>query len=380
MTKKPSTIWIFAGESSGDAYGARLACELRTLAPELCLRGMGGMAMREAGVELMVDSTDLAVVGFVEVVRHLPTFYRIFHDLVSRAQDERPDCVVLIDYPGFNLRFAAKMHGLGIRVVYYVSPQVWAWGKRRIPRIARIVDKMLVIFPFEPEVFAGTGLDVEFVGHPLIEILNALRDPELARDQQTLLLLPGSRVAEIEKLLPSMLQTVSRLHRQHPAMRYVISAPSQALAERIKALVEKGGDAGLSLPAIPIAVGRTRHWLQQATAGLAASGTVTIEAAILGLPLVVVYRVNSFTYWLARMLVNIPFFTMVNVVVGRLVYEEFLQGQVCPTVLVPAVEAILPGGARRALVEQGMAECLGALGGNHDIARRTAEQVLKVAM
>jgi lipid-A-disaccharide synthase len=370
-------IWIMAGESSGDAYGARLATELRKMAPDLALRGMGSDAMRQARVEILVDSTDLGMVGFVEVVKHLPTFWKIFHHLLRLAKSARPACVVLIDYPGFNIRFAEKLHAAGIKVIYYVSPQVWAWGKKRIPRLARIVDKMLVIFPFEPDVFKHTALDVQFVGHPLIEMLAEERQPDLQREPNTVLLLPGSRGGEVGRLLTPMIRTATALHQRNPALRFVITASSGAMKEHIHRELEEMRQDGIALPPVEIVAGETRMWLQRATAGLAASGTVTVEAAILGLPLVVVYRLNPLTYWLARRLVKIPYFTMVNVVVGQLVFEEFLQAKVNPDVLVPALEAVLPGGSRRDFVTAGMQECVQALGGGRDICRNTALAVVQ---
>ncbi len=371
-------IWIIAGEQSGDAYGALLAKALRGLDAQVTIRGMGGEAMAQAGVDVMVDSTELGVVGFVEVLRHLRLFWRIFHDLLDRAAQERPDAVILIDYPGFNLRFARRLHALGIRVVYYVSPQVWAWGKRRIPTIARCVDKMLVIFPFEPQVYAETGLDVEFVGHPLLEVLDACRDPALTREPSTVLLLPGSRGSEIERLLPVMLDTVQMLHAQRPELQFVIAVPREAIADRVRETAGALLSPRPGKPAITLAVGETRRWLQRAGVGLAASGTVTVESAILGLPLVVIYRVHPFTYWLGRLLVKIPFFTMVNLVAGKAVYEEFLQNAVAPPALTRALTDILPGGKRRDSVRQEMAAAVQKLGGQSPVCERAAEAVFEL--
>ena len=165
-------VWIIAGEESGDLYGARLAQELQKLETDLRLKGMGGREMRAAGVEIIVDSTELGVVGLVEVLKGIGTFFRIFRYLVNQAKEDRPDGIILIDYPGFNLRFAKKMKRLGIKLVYYISPQVWAWKANRIPVIASMVEKMMVIFPFEKEIYRKEGLPTVFVGHPLVEIMN----------------------------------------------------------------------------------------------------------------------------------------------------------------------------------------------------------------
>jgi lipid-A-disaccharide synthase len=286
--------------------------------------------------------------------------------------------VIFIDYPGFNLRFAAKLHAHGIRTIYYVSPQVWAWGKRRIPRIARVVDKMLVIFPFESAVFAGTGLDVEFVGHPLIEILEDVRTPGLTRQRNTVVLLPGSRTAEIERLLPPIFDTACWLAARHEGLRFVLPLPAQRLFDRAGEILQVLKSRRPQAPDIELMLGKTREWLQCGEVGLAASGTVTVESAILGLPLVVVYRVSPLTYWLARMLVNIPYFAMVNVVAGRRVFDEFLQGDVRPEILGPAVEAIMVDGPRRDDVIQGMGDCVAALGRGENVCENAARAVLEV--
>lgn len=375
MAASAPTIWIVAGETSGDGYGARLGRELRGLCPEVVLKGMGGPAMREAGIEILVDSTELGVVGFSEVFHLLPLFVRLFRGLVRRAAAERPDAVVLIDYPGFNLRLARRLHSLGIRVVYYVSPQVWAWKKGRIPKIAAWVDRLLTIFPFEANVYGGTGLDVEFVGHPLLEILAEERDDSIVREPDTVLLLPGSRRGEIDRLLPTLAETAHLLARERPNLRFVMPLPRQGIADHAARLLE-------SLPGKPpirIEIGNARRWMQQAGTGLAASGTVTVEAAILGLPLVSVYRVNLLTYLLALAVVNLPYFTMVNLIAGQQVYPELLQGEFTAENVLAKLLPLLPGGERRQEVETGMARVVAALGGNRPASRRAAEAVLDIA-
>ncbi|MFW6414501.1 MAG: lipid-A-disaccharide synthase, partial [Verrucomicrobiota bacterium] len=293
VKKDVEDIWIIAGESSGDSYGAKLAEQLFTLNPGLTISGMGGQAMREAGVELLIDSTDLGVVGFVEVCKNLPVFVKTFRVLIRRAASERPDCVVLIDYPGFNIRFAEKLHKLGIPVVYYVSPQVWAWGKRRIPKMGRIIDKMLVIFPFESDVFADTSLDIDFVGHPLVEIL-AKKQKNLSEppDRDLGLLLPGSRHNEVKRLLPPLLETARQLITHHPQSHFIIPTTSNKMYDYINDYIQQ--ERNKHTEDIPVKVVRepAREWLGRADFGLAASGTVTVEAAIMGLPLVVVYKLN----------------------------------------------------------------------------------------
>ncbi len=369
------TIWIMAGEESGDQYGARLARELFQLAPDTVLRGMGGHAMAAAGVEILADSTELGIIGFVEVIRHLPVLLRTFRGLIRLAEAERPDAVVLIDYPGFNLRFAKKLHGLGIPAIYYVSPQIWAWKKGRLPKMSVWLRKVLCIFPFEPAVYAGSGLAAEFVGHPLVEMLRECPDGASERDPDLILLLPGSRRGEIERLLEGILLTARELKRRRPAATFVMPLPRPRIVDCVRARMQ-ALELPEDMPEIHLEVGTARSRMQRAGAGLAASGTVTIEAAILGLPLVVVYRLNRLTLALARRVVTVSHFAMVNLVAGRVVFEEFLQDRVCPAYLAPAMESILPGGARRAEVMRGMEDVVRMLGGAVPASRRAARAIL----
>ncbi len=355
-------IWILAGEASGDLYGARLAEELRMLASakgeQLELSGMGGPRMIAAKVPVLVDSTELGVMGVVEVLKLLFTFIRIYFKLVGTARRERPDQVVLIDYPGFNLLFALAMYYSRIPVVWYVCPHLWVWGKWRLPVLAKICRKMLVIFPFEVEVFARTRLRAEFVGHPLVDIVAERRDPSIVRDPDLLLLLPGSRTMEINRLLRPMLESVLELSQRHSELKFHLSAPREKIArlceEGITAFRRRHPEA----PPVTVSVGDTGLWQQRAGTGIAASGTVTVESAIAGLPLVVGYKLNPVTLFLASLVVRLyrGFFTMVNIIANREVFIELLQWRFAPKRIVPAVEAILPGGERRAEVEAGMGE------------------------
>ena len=367
-------VWIIAGEASGDNYGAMLAEALRQRRPELRLRGMGGEQMRAAGVELFVDSSELGVVGLVEVLKSLRFFIRLLGEVSARALAERPAAVVLIDYPGFNLRLAERLRRAGIPVVYYISPQVWAWKKGRIPRIARDVDKMLCIFPFEPAVYAGTGLDASFVGHPLLEILAPLRHKPPSRDPNLVLLLPGSRSSEIKALFPDFLRTAAQLQQARPELHFMVPLPRQSCLEQVKALA-----AATPLPlalSLEYSVGETRQWLSRASAGLAASGTVTVEAAILGLPLVVAYRLNPISWHILKRIVKLPYVTIANLVTQRCVYEEYLQTDAVPEKLAPALLSILPGGKRHADVVAGIQECVTQLGGDDAVSLRVADAVL----
>ena len=239
----PKKIWLIAGETSGEMYGARLATELKTLAEkngrELHISGMGGIKMRDAGVDILVDSSELDVIGILEVFKHIFTFVKIFKYLVKRAKEERPDAVVLIDYPGFNMMLAKALHKANIPVIWYISPQVWAWKKYRIKQLEKYCRKMLVIFPFEVEVYQDTTLDTEFVGHPLLEMVESRRDPAIIRDPDTVVLLPGSRSVEINRLLKPMLETVTQLKKRHPALKFVLTAPREKIARRCQEIYDR---------------------------------------------------------------------------------------------------------------------------------------------
>lgn len=379
-------FWIIAGEASGDMYGAELAGELRKLAAEngeeVNITGMGGPKMMAANVPVKVDSTELGVMGIFEISKILFTFIKIYFQLVKAAKAERPDAVILIDYPGFNLLFALAMHRAKIPVIWYVCPHLWVWGKWRLPVLAKICKKMLVIFPFEEEVFAPTPLKATFVGHPLSEIVSARIDPEIKRDKNSFLLLPGSRKMEIDKLLIPMLETITQLQKGHPELAFHLAAPRAKIADMCRKKIDDFRMKHPDCPEVSISCGDTGIWMQKAGTGLAASGTVTVECALSGLPLVVGYKLNLMTLALARILVKLyrGFFTMVNIIADKEVFQEFLQWHFAPKELLPAIEAILPDGSRRAEVEAGMKEVSDALRNpnNSSVARRVASECWSV--
>ena len=372
-------IWILSGEASGDMYGAKLAEELRLIAAakgeEIHIAGMGGPKMIAAGIDIRVDSPELGVIGFVEILKHIFTFINIFFKLVKQAKTERPDRVVLIDYPGFNLLFALVMYCNEIPVIWYVCPHLWVWGKWRLPVLAKICSKMLVIFPFEVEVFAETPLKADFVGHPLVDIVEGRRDPSIVRDPNAFLLLPGSRTMEIERLLPTMLEAVYQLSQKHPQLRFYLSTPRERITNLCLKTISEYREKQPDLPQISVSTGDTGVWQQKAGTGLAASGTVTVESAIAGLPLVVGYRTNWLSIIIAILLqVKLfrGFFTMTNIIANKVVYEEFLQHRFKVENIVPAVERILPDGERRLEVEAEMAEVRQMLSAQSGSAARQA--------
>ena len=376
MNEKKS-LWIFAGEASGDMYGARLAREVtKIMGDRVTISGMGASMMREAGVNILVDSTELGVMGLIEVLKMYRTFRRVFKELKTRALNERPNAIVFIDYPGFNLRFAKIMHKHGIPVVWYVSPQVWAWKKGRIPVLAEVVDKMMCIFPFEVDTYGETDLDIEFIGHPLVYEIREQLDNTIERDDNTVLLLPGSRTNEVKKLLKPMLETAKKLYSKNSSLKFVISAPREKIVEQINVICEqfRSHHDSEQLPPIEVCCGNTRYWMQKATAGIAASGTVTVECAISGLPLVVTYKMNAITFKIAQRVVKLDYITMINILGERMIYEEFLQDDVNAETLSLAVEKIMPGGERRSEVEKGISDVINSIsGGTEGAARRAAE-------
>ena len=385
MDPKPKTVWIIAGESSGDTYGARLTQELKSISPGIKIAGMGGHHMRDAGVDILVDSSELGVVGLIEVLENAFKFIKILLFLKSEAARVRPDAVVMIDYPGFNIRFAKMLWKLGIPVIWYISPQVWVWRKSNIPKLAKYCRKMMVIFPFEPDVYNGSGLDVEFVGHPLVEHVQRRADKSIMRDLNRMVLLPGSRKSETSRLFEPMLRTAAILHARHPELKFAISAPRQRVADELaRRLAEfKEANPSTSLPDFDLNHGQTSRWLQEASTGLAASGTITVECAIAGLPLVVIYKLNPLTFFLARRLIIRKlfrgFFTMVNIIANKKVFEEYLQHQVIPEDLAAAVERILPGGPRREEVESDIDSVIEAIsGGSEGASARAAKVCLEV--
>ena len=367
MTETKKKIWIFSGEASGDAYGAQLAKSIRELehqkGNEIQIAGMGSEKMKAAGVDIIVDSSELGVMGVVEVLKIIFTIIKIFFLLKNKAIKERPDAVILIDYPGFNLRFAKEMHKHGIPVIWYVSPQIWSWHKSRIHKLAEYCEKMLVIFPFETEVYSKVELDTEFVGHPLVDIMQERHDSSIVRDPNTLVLLPGSRSMEICRLLQPMLETALEMKKRHPALKFVISAPREKTLKHCEDIYNKFKHSHPDAPNMEITCGKTNYWQQKAGTGLAASGTVTVECAIAGLPLVVAYKLNWFTILLAAVFVKLyrGFFTMVNVIVNKEVFEEFLQHRVNAKNLSDALERVLPHGKRRKEVESDMKKMIESL-------------------
>jgi lipid-A-disaccharide synthase len=446
---RPLRVLISAGEASGDMYGAELILALRKLCsgagevqalPTSAKRGqiwgthalecfgLGGERMREAGCELVVEARDVAVVGLFEVLGHLPGIYRKFHKLLAEVDLKRPDVAVLIDFPDWNFRLARQLHRRGIPVVYYVSPQLWAWRKGRLKLVQRYVSEMLVIFPFEREFYARHGVQVEFVGHPLSELeLPTVGREEFARrwgldaSRSWIALLPGSRRKELRMNLPAMLGAAGRLGAEFEFVmpvastldrewvreqiaRYSASLPhicqkrvdagQEEQEQRQEQEHEQGqlphpsqqqarmghpagsgnaalpaADAGSGNAALPAADAQVkltddaRACLLHARAGVVASGTATVEAALIGTPFVMVYRLGALTWALGRHLVKLPHYGMVNLVAGREVVPELIQDDFTPERVEREVRALLEDGAARQAMTEDLAKVRGMLRG-----------------
>jgi lipid-A-disaccharide synthase len=338
---------ISAGEASGDTYGAQLVDALRRLAPRTTFFGMGGEKMRAAGCELLVEAKDVAVVGLVEVVTHLPHIRSQFHRLVAEAARRKPDAAVLIDFPDFNLRLARELHALNIPVFYFVSPQIWAWRTGRVNAIRKYVRKMIVIFPFEQEFYKKHGVDVTYVGHPLayapppqISREDFAQQNGLDRQKTWIALLPGSRQKEVRLNLPPILAAAARLPRPGNDLEFLLPVASTLGREWIqRQLAPQPVDIKLTADA--------RVTLMHSRAAIVASGTATVEAALAGTPFVAVYRLAALTWLLGRRLVSLDTFAMPNLIAGRRIVPELIQGGFTADNVVRELNAIIPEGPAR---------------------------------
>ena len=354
-------LYFVAGEASGDNHGAALLESLRRLQPNVEFHGRGGPKMRAlAGPHFTDWSDEAGVVGLWEVVKNYGYFRREFARTIAEIAAIKPDAVVLIDYPGFNLRLARALHeqSLGGKIIYYISPQVWAWNRSRIPKMARWLDLMLCIFPFEEELYQKSGLRTIFVGHPMIDNLAAKRNA--APPESDLIgLFPGSRAREVRKLLPILLAVVRRLRTRKPELRFEIAAASERLASSIRAELQNAGE---SLGKVEVTVGRAAETMQRAAAGVVASGTATLEAAFFRLPFVLVYKVAGLTYLAGRMLIRVPHLGMPNVLAGREIVPEFIQGEAEPGAIAEEILRLLDDPAQREQMRAAFDQVISQLG------------------
>lgn len=360
-------VLIVAGEASGDLHGAGLAFELGRRRPDVRLAGIGGARMKASGVTLLERSDRMAVMGFAEVLRQVPRHFALLASLKRRVRAGGVGLLVVIDYPGFNMKLAAAAAAAGVPVLYYITPQVWAWGHGRLATLARVVTRAATILPFEEPLLRKHGIDATFVGHPLLDRLDemptrgdARRMLGMAEGDTVLALFPGSRLQEIDRHLDAFVATARDLERRRPGLRVIVSvAPTVRIDEK-----------RCPYPQVPSA---SFSVLRAADAALCKSGTTTLEAAVAGCPLAVAYRTSAWTYAIARRVVTIPYIGLVNVVAGREVAPEFVQDALVPERVADALLPLLANGdRRRAEMLAGLAEVRSRLG-TPGAAARVAE-------
>ncbi len=372
-------IFISAGEASGDLNGASVAAALRNIRPDIKLSGMGGEMMRAAGVEIVYDIADLGVMGIVEIAKSLPKLFRLRDFLADWMARERPDVLVVIDYPGFNTRLAKVAKRLGIPVISYISPSAWAWGRGRAKEVAETVTKVAAIFPFEADVYRQAGADVVFVGHPLLDIVK----PSLPKDEAyrlfgadparpVVLLMPGSRRQEIDKLLPVMLSAMEKVAESVPDCQIFLPVASTISREILQNIID-----GYKLD-IRLTAGNNYDLMNIGTVAVAASGTATLEAAIMGLPTVIVYKVVALTYLLGKVLVKIPHIGLPNIVAGRRIVPELLQGEATAANIARETLPIVTDPAVHGRIAADLADVRRRLGESGAVGR-VAQVILEVA-
>lgn len=352
-------LYIIAGEASGDLHGGNLVAALKAKDPSLEIRAWGGDRMEAAGAEVVKHYRDLAFMGFTQVVMNLRTILRNMKACKADILAYKPDALVLIDYPGFNLRIAEFAHAHGIRVFYYISPQVWAWKAGRVKTIKRVVERMFVILPFEQEWYAQRGMDVDFVGHPLLDELHRTgMDKAAQADAGTCIaLLPGSRKQEVARMLPAMLAAAARF----PEERFVVAAAPSLPEAFYRSFI---GDARVEL-----VQGRTYEVLAQARAALVTSGTATLETALIGVPEAVCYSGGTINVWLAKRFIQVPFISLVNLIMGREVVRELIQRDLNAESLSAELRRLLADTAYRTRMHADLTELRRKLGGPGASAR-----------
>lgn len=369
-------VMIVAGEASGDIYGADLVREARLLDPQISFFGIGGTCMREAGVEILVDSSAMAVMGLVEVARHFKVIASAFLTLKRILCNSPPDLLILIDYPGFNIRLAKAAKKAGVKVLYYISPKVWAWKAGRIRTISAAVDQMAVIFPFEVPLYERAGAAVTFVGHPLLDRVQVQGSRSEAAalfgldpSEQIIGLFPGSRRSEIERILPVILDAARLLQERYPAAQFVLPLASTLSDDDVMPLLAA---AGVS---VRITRERIHDLIRACDAVIAVSGTVTLEIALVGTPMVIVYRLAPMTYQVAKRVVKITHIGLCNIVAGRSLVRELIQDDANPQAIAAEIERIIGDDRYRLAMREDLAGIREKLGGG-GAAVRTAELAL----
>ncbi len=366
-------ILISAGEASGDLYAAALVAKLRQMWPEAEFFGCTGPRMRQAGVRTVVDAASLAVVGLAEVVAHIPRIYGEYRKLVAAAREDRPDLAILTDSPDFHLRLAGRLKAAGIPVVYLVAPQVWAWRRGRLGQMRRVIDHLLCIFPFEEAFFRCNNIPVTYIGHPLAAMVRPsmskaefFKKHRLPVDRPVIVVLPGSRQGEAARHLGTLLEAVNRLY-QFQATTFLLPASATTGAAFFKERIRGA----------PIQVIESETWdaIAHSDLVLAASGTVTVESALLGTPMVVFYKVSPVSWFLGRRLVKVPFLCMVNLIAERKIVPELMQSEFTAAGLVDEARRILTNPEVRLQMKTDLAEVAARLATGADPMERAASAI-----
>lgn len=371
-------ILVVTGEASGDAHAAELVAALQARRPDLRFFGMGGSRLAARGVELLYSAQEVSVMGITEVLPKIPRILQVMRGLAAAAEQRRPSCAILVDIPDFNLRLAAKLKALGVPVAYYVSPMIWAWRQGRVKTIRQRVDRMLCILPFEEAFYRDSGVDARYVGSPVVEQVPAPASAAAFRQQlglsvesPTLALLPGSRMSEIRRLLPSMVSAAQQLAAERPGLQIVVPVAPTIPREEI---VSRFEGSGLSPRLVE---GRAPEVVGASDAAIVASGTAVLEAGLMQRPLVVVYRVSLLTYLVGRMMLKVAHVALVNLLAGRRLVPELLQGDMTPERIAAEIRRVWDPGPPREEMLRGLEEVRGRLGGP-GAAERAAEAVLEL--
>ncbi len=373
IQKKNKTIMIVAGEASGDMHGANLVREMLKVNPGLNFYGIGGKKLKEEGVHLLANASDMAVVGLTEVISKLGNIFKIMRMMKKSLDERRPDLVILIDYPDFNIPLAKAAKKRGIKVFYYISPQVWAWRKGRIEQIKNTVDKMAVILPFEVDTYAQEGFTVNYVGHPLLDLVRQNYSKQesrkkfgLAENKITIGILPGSRPSEVEKLMPELLRAAEILKKEMPAIQFVLPLADTLEEASLTEIISRFNVE------VKVISSHTYDVISCADLALVASGTATLETALLGVPMIIVYKISLLSYVIGRLIVDVKNIGLVNIIAGKTIVPELIQKDASGERIALEALSILKNGERKQEIIKELEAIRGRLG-EPGAARRAAQ-------
>jgi lipid-A-disaccharide synthase len=371
------SILIIAGEVSGDIHGANLIREMKNSVPNLHFFGIGGDRMKEEGAELFYHINQMSLIGLTEIIKHLPFVFNVINRIVLIAKERNPDLIILIDYPGLNIRIGKRLKKLKKRIFYYISPQVWAWGKNRIKKIAEFTDKMVVILPFEEEIYQNAGIDVEFVGNPLLDIVKTdltkeefFTKNQLSRNKITIGLLPGSRIQEIRNLLPEMLKAMKIITEKMENVQGIISVSPSIEKSVYDEIIERN---------FPVKSVEKFNYpiMKYSDLLIVASGTATLEATIFETPMIIVYKVSPITFLFAKLFVKIPYIGLANILAKEKIVPEIIQKKLLGEEIAKEIEKVI----KNTEIMEKMRENLGRIKtmlGSSGASKRAAELALKL--